>query len=123
MSVLETAKMAGLITAGGTRLFRDALGDITGASMPYKAPDVATPAVLSQLINNGALQSGASAVKISAVERQSIPSVSSNCENLVLTIEQVGEPILPRSLFVKIPMESLLTRWFFTIINSWELES
>ncbi len=60
---------------------------------------------------------------ISAVQRQPIPSVSSNCQNLVLTIEQAGEPTLPRSLFVKVPMESLATRWFFSIINAWRLES
>ena len=84
--------MAGLIAAGGTRLFRDALGDITGTSLPYRAPDVAAPAVLSELINSGAVQPGARPAQISHVQRQSIPSVSSNCENLVLTIEQVGEP-------------------------------
>lgn len=115
--------MAAMIASGGTRLFRDALGDIAGTSLPYRASDVATPVVLSELINSGALQPGARPVLISRVQRQSIPSVSSNCENLVLTIEQAGEPTLPRSLFVKIPMESLLTRWFFTIINAWQLES
>lgn len=123
MSVVETAKIAGMIATGGAGLLRDALGDIAGTSLPYRAPDVATPAVLSQLINSGALQPGASAARISRVQRQSIPSVSSNCENLVLTIEQAGEPTLPHTLFVKIPMESLLTRWFFTIINAWQLES
>ena len=101
----------------------DALGDIAGTSMPYKARDVATPAVLTELINSGALPTGASPVRISGVQRQPIPSVSSNCENLVLTIEQEGEETLPHSLFVKLPMESLLTRWFFTIINAWQLES
>ena len=57
------------------------------------------------------------------MQRQDIPSVSSNCHNLVLTIEQDGEADLPDSLFVKLPMESLATRWFFSIINSWRLES
>jgi hypothetical protein len=115
--------MAGIAAAGGGRLLRDALGDITGTSMPYKAQDVATPAVLSGLINSGALQPGTGPVQLRSVRRQPIPSVSSNCENLVLTIEQLGEQTLPRSLFVKLPMESLLTRWFFTIINAWQLES
>jgi hypothetical protein len=62
-------------------------------------------------------------VKISQVQQQPIPSVSSNCENLILTIEQTGDQVLPHSLFVKLPMESLVTRWFFTIINAWQLES
>ncbi len=57
------------------------------------------------------------------MQRQSVPSVSSNCHNLVLTIEQAGESTLPRSLFVKLPMEALATRWFFSIISVWRLES
>jgi hypothetical protein len=123
MGALDTAKMAAVVAAGGRRLLGDALGDLSGGSLPYKAQDVATPAVLTRLINSGALQERAQPVQISAVQRQPIPSVSSNCENLVLTIEQTGEALLPRSLFVKLPMESLLTRWFFTIINAWQLES
>lgn len=123
MRVLETVKMAGIVAAGGSRLLRDALGDITGTSLPYKVQDVATPAVLSELLNSGAVQPIARPVQLRSVQRQPIPSISSNCENLVLTIEQAGEQTLPRSLFVKLPMESLLTRWFFTIINAWQLES
>ena len=123
MRILETARMAGIIAAGGGRLLRDACGDITGSSLPYRTQEVATPAVLSDMLNSGALQATATPVQLRRVERQPIPSVSSNCENLVLTIEQAGEQTLPRSLFVKLPMESLLTRWFFTIINAWQLES
>mgnify|MGYP003673191693 CR=1 FL=1 len=115
--------MVGILTAGGLRLLRDALGDAVGTSMPYRASQVAEPAVLTQLINSGALTADTQPVTIRHVERQPIPSVSSNCENLVLTVEQEGEQTLPRSLFVKIPMESLLTRWFFTVINAWQLES
>jgi Ecdysteroid kinase-like family len=123
MSVVETARMAGIAVAGGSRLLRDALGGLIGTSLPYKASDVAQPDVLSELINSGALPAVGGPAQISTVQRQPIPSVSSNCENLVLTIEQAGERTLPDSLFVKIPMESLLTRWFFTIINAWQLES
>lgn len=122
MRVAQTVKMAGIAAAGGVRLLGDALGDITGSSIPYKAADIATPAVLSDMINSGALQPG-EPVSLRTVERQGIPSVSSNCENLILTVEQAGEQTLPRSLFVKVPMESLLTRWFFTVINAWQLES
>jgi hypothetical protein len=123
MRLVETTRMAGIVATGGARLFRDALGDVAGTSLPYKATDVVQPAVLSKLINSGALADAGSSVRIDSVQHQPIPSVSSNCENLVLSIEQAGEQTLPRSLFVKIPMESLLTRWFFTVINAWQLES
>jgi len=115
--------MAWIAAREGARLAADALGDQTGSSIPFKAQEVATPRALSRLINAGTLQPDRQPVVISTVQRQSVPSVSSNCHNLVLTIEQAGEPTLPRSLFVKLPMEALATRWFFSIINVWRLES
>jgi hypothetical protein len=123
MSLAETAKMVWVVGRGGWRLFRDYLGDRAGTALVYKADDVATPQVLSYLLRSGALQPGSEAVTIRSVVREDIPSVSSNCHNLVLSIEQSGTPTLPATLFVKLPMESLLTRWFFSVINSWQLES
>jgi hypothetical protein len=123
MSAIDAAKMAWAAARGGGQLLADAFGDFTGSSLPYRTRDIVDPAVLTRLINTGSLQPQAGAVRIRGVEHQNVPSVSSNCENLILTIEQAGEPILPRSLFVKVPMESLLTRWFFSIIQSWQLES
>jgi Ecdysteroid kinase-like family len=115
--------MAWVAAREGARLAADALGDQTGSSIPFKAQEVATPRELSRLINAGTLQPDRQPVVISTVQRQSVPSVSSNCHNLVLTIEQAGESTLPRSLFVKLPMEALATRWFFSIISVWRLES
>ena len=123
MSALETAKLGLVAAREWGRLAGDALGDTTGTSMPYKADDVARPETLSRLINNWALDPELGTVQISSISRQDIPSVSSNCHNLVLTLEQTGQANLPDSLFVKLPMESLATRWFFSIINSWRLES
>ena len=123
MSLVDTATIAWVAAREGVRLAGDALGDLSAGSMPFKARDVSKPAVLSRLINSGLLQPMPEPVEISAVQCQDIPSVSSNCHNLVLTIAQPGEPTLPRSLFVKLPMESRTTRWFFSIINAWRLES
>jgi len=123
MSATDTAKMAWAAARGGGQLLADACGDLAGSSLPYRARDIVQPAVLAGLINTGSLLPQAQPVRINRVQRQDVPSVSSNCENLVLTIEQAGEPTLPRSLFVKVPMESLATRWFFSIIKSWQLGS
>jgi len=123
MSVVDTAKMGAIAAREWGRLAADALGDRAGRSMPYKAGDVARPATLNRLINTYPVQQGQAPVRIRALQRQDIPSVSSNCHNLVLTLEQEGDPTLPGSVFVKLPMESLATRWFFSIINSWRLES
>ena len=123
MKVVDTARMGLIAARVGGQLASDALGDIAGTSMPFRAQDVATPQTLTDLLNAGSLLSDVKPVTINAVQRQDIPSVSSNCHNLILTIEQAGETTLPQSLFVKLPMESLITRWFMSIINSWRLES
>ena len=91
--------------------------------MPFRPEDVTQPETLEGLINTWSLEPLDEPVRISAIHRQDIPSVSSNCQNLVLTLEQPGKASLPHSLFVKLPMESMVTRWFFSIINSWRLES
>jgi hypothetical protein len=91
--------------------------------MPYKAEEVSRPEVLSRLINDWSLEPLARPLSIDSVHCQDIPSVSSNCHNLVLTLEHSGESGLPDSVFAKLPMESAVTRWFFSVINSWRLES
>ncbi|MEZ5570308.1 MAG: phosphotransferase [Halioglobus sp.] len=123
MNASNLARLAWIAAAGGSRVLRDAIGDRTGSSMPYRADHVAQPAQLSRMINSAALPACPGRVDIRALNVQDIPSVSSNCHNLVLSIEQTGEPVLPDSLFVKLPMESLATHWFFSVINSWKLES
>ena len=123
MSVVDTTKLAIVAAREWGRLAGDALGDVTGRALPFREPDVARPETLTHLINSYGLQAGGQLVKINAIHRQDIPSVSSNCQNLVLSLEQSGEATIPGSVFVKLPMESLVTRWFFSIINSWRLES
>lgn len=121
--MLDAVKLALSAMQGGIRLGTDAWGDIWGASLPYKPLDVIRPETLTRLLNNGAVHPAAASAKIITVTVQDIPSISSNCQNLILSIEQSGEATLPESLFVKVPMESFATRWFFSVINSWQLES
>ena len=123
MSIVDTLKLAAVAAREGGRLAADGLPGAAGNSMPYLAAEVATPVALSRLINEYALVPFDMPVDITAIRRQDIPSVSSNCHNLVLSLEQSGEAGLPDSVFVKLPMESVVTRWFFSIIDSWRLES
>ena len=123
MSQWETLKLGRVAAGVGVSLLVDALGDLSGRSLPFRAADVAQPEILAGLISRGALTQVTPTVSIKEVKRQEIPSVSSNCHNLVLTIEQQGESALPDSLFVKLPMESLATRVFMNVIRSWRLES
>jgi hypothetical protein len=123
MSLVDTLKMIMVAAREWCRLVADAVGDVVGFSLPYKAEEISKPKTLSRLVTEYSLQSEVLPARITAVRRQDIPSVSSNCQNLVLTLEQEGDATLPDSVFVKLPMESMLTRWFFSVINSWRLES
>ena len=120
MKVVETAKlgMAAARACGG--IAADAL---SANSLPFRADDVVRPRVLQGLLNDWSLDEARAPAQIVAVHRQDVPSISSNCHNLVLTLEQGSDAGLPDSLFVKLPMESVTTRWFFSVINSWRLES
>ena len=123
MSLTDPMKMAGTAGAAAGALLVDRLGDVAGRSLPYQPEQVCRPQTLNRLLREGAVTPWPRPPAITAVQRQDIPSVSSNCHNLVLTLEQAGPPLLPDSVFVKVPMASLLTRWFMGIIRSWRLES
>ncbi len=123
MNVIDTAKLAVIAIQRGGAIFSDAVGDRLGTSLPYDADSFSTAELLTRLMNRHGVEPLSGEVNISAVRQLDIPSISSNCNNLVLSIEQEGEGVLPDSLFVKLPLPSLVTRWFFSIIGSWELES
>jgi len=119
----DGARMLWSLLRAGTRLASDAVGDVTGSALPIRPDVVARPDVLTQLLNTGALTPSARTATIHRVERQPVVSVSSNCVNQVLSVQHDAGPELPQSLFVKVPMPQLLTRWFLNVINAWELES
>lgn len=120
---------------GVWRIAKDAVGDLTGSSLPYDSELVVQPVQLSRMLDAGALvdaakvlpqegeKEGDGGAPVVAVEQQNIPSISSNCVNLILRVQQAGKTTLPASLFVKVPMPQLATRFFFSVINSWRLES
>ncbi|MEM9256383.1 MAG: phosphotransferase [Pseudomonadota bacterium] len=116
-------QLIGVALKGVGTLLRDWLGELIGRSLPFRPEQVLLPDTLNRLLNDGALPTWQGPADIRGVVLQDVPSVSSNCQNLILSIQQSEPASLPASLFVKVPMESLATRWFFTVINSWQLES
>lgn len=123
MKIADTGKLGLVAAREWGSLTLDAMGDVIGNSIPYKGGAFSRPDTIGRWINQYALQPGAESVRITAVHKQDIPSVSSNCQNLVLSLEHSDGKALPQSVFVKLPMESVMTRWFFSVINSWRLES
>jgi hypothetical protein len=127
MNFIHLVQVAQLVLSAikqGVQILGDAIGDRMGTSFPYK-PEIITQAPeLAGIINDYGVEPLAGPAEIEAVEVLGIPCVSSNCNNIVVKITQPGSNrALPDSLFIKLPSPSLVTRWFFNIIESWKLES
>lgn len=123
MKVIDTGKLALFAGKQWGSIMADALGDSSGRSLPFDVDAFTAVENMNNVINTHAVQPLHAPARITSVDQQDIPSVSSNCHNVVLSVAQEGEVVLPPSLFVKLPMPSLATRWFFSIIGSWQLES
>ncbi|MGI9288377.1 MAG: phosphotransferase [Pseudomonadales bacterium] len=123
MKVIDTGKLTLFASKKWVNILVDAIGDRSGRSLPFDVDTFTAVNTLNHVINAHGVQPLHAPARITSVNQQDIPSVSSNCHNVVLSIEQEGEAVLPSSLFVKLPMPSLTTRWFFSIIGSWQLES
>lgn len=123
MSLINSAKLAQFAAGQWGTIVVDALGDRRGSTIPFDVDDFTRPDHLNKMINSYSVEALSSPARIKTAHKQDIPSVSSNCNNVVLTVEQHGKPVLPQSLFVKLPLPSLLTRWFFNVIGAWDLES
>jgi len=124
---MKFTDLARLSAYGSEQLFRvaqDALGDVTGKSMPYLPEHFLTNSQLSEVLNRYAVErSWGDDIEISRVTTLPIPSVSSNCQNVVIDIDHLSGECFPNSLFVKLPMSNLATRLFFGMTQSWALES
>ncbi len=120
---MESMKLGAIALRALSQLAVDRLRDVAGSSLPVAPAQVQQPEVLTRLLREHGLDPGCGELQIHSIQRQPVPSVSTNCQNLVLSISSVPVGELPDSLFVKVPMENLSTRWFFAVIRSWELES
>ncbi len=119
----DVVTLGSAATRGLGALAADSLGDLVGASLPFRPQQVCRADTMNRLLREGAVRPWPRPPAVTAVRRQPVPAVSSNCQNLVLDLEQSGPALLPDSVFVKLPMEQLATRWFMGIMRSWRLES
>jgi hypothetical protein len=103
---------------------KDALFDLTGNSFSFNPEVIIQAKALNSIINHHGVTPLPSPAAITEVKRLDVPSISSNCNTLVVSIEQDGiEKTLPDSLFIKLPSPALATRWFLNLIDSWKLET
>lgn len=131
MKFIDIARLTAYGVGQLLQVGRDALGDISGKSMPYLPEPFLKNTHLGDVLSryavpidgNEADSKALRDITINGVTQLPIPSVSSNCQNVVVDIDhEMGEQ-LPNSLFVKLPMASIATRLFFGMTQSWALES
>jgi len=110
------------------RLSFDRLAEPFGGALPLSPERVATPAFLNRLFDAHAMVPQMPMGPVVGVRLLDIKSVSSNCNNFVIAIEQEAnssesaEGSLPDRLFIKLPSPQILTRAFCSIIGVWGIE-
>ncbi|MEH6550286.1 MAG: phosphotransferase [Pseudomonadales bacterium] len=122
MKFIQFLKVAGFALGKLALLMKDALGDITGSSLSFKTDKFLQKDHLADFLNRHAVSPPVSPIKVTEVSPLDIQSISSNCNNVVFQIDTEANNKLPDTLFVKLPSPSFITRWFFSVIGSWELE-
>ncbi len=122
-TLTNIARSGAFAVGAGLNITRDAIAGCLGRSVPYAPERFLTPAHLSEMLNRYAVGPVVNRIEIDSVRSLDIRSTSSNCNNVVVELEQAGEAVLPDQLFIKLPMADLGTRWFFDVIGSWQLEA
>lgn len=132
MKKTELAKLIGFAIAQAARVLVDRIGDLFGTSLPFLPAKALELSRLNELLNHHSVppdETNAEEIHLplSAIRVRDVKSISSNCQNLILDVEQAAshDSAAPshNSLFLKLPMNSLPTHWFFALIGSWQLES
>ena len=123
MNIINTMQLLLAVIKQGGIIAKDALRDISGGSLSYNPDVVMQPDYLSAIINRYGVEPLSTAVDISAIERLAIPSISSNCNNTVIRLQQSPDSQLPDRLFIKLPSPSLLTHLFINLVGAWKVEA
>jgi len=114
--------LLGRLVADSNRIGFDAVAEPFAGALPLLPASVAKPRVLNHLLKEHGTGAAAGA-EVAAVELLDIKSISSNCNNSVVRIEQgTTDSTLPSTLFVKLPSTQLWTRLFCNLLGIWSNE-
>lgn len=107
------------------KIARDAGNEIVGRSLPRTPEQISRPEVINGLLE---CNSPAGRPTLPRVETARLPGIefeSSNCQNFLVELEfekAAAQTDLPRTVYVKLPCESLTTRAFANTLGFWQLE-
>jgi hypothetical protein len=123
MGLQANIRLFGRLLADSNQLTIDAVAEPFGRALPLTPDSVAKPQMLNRLLEEHGIGAALGA-EVSAVELLDIKSISSNCNNSVVRIEQGASDStrLPSTLFVKLPSTQLWTRLFCNLLGIWRNE-
>jgi len=122
MSLGAHIRLLGRLASDTQRLGFDAIGEPFGGALPLLPTSVARPEVLNHLLREHGVGDAADS-SVAAVELLGLKSISSNCNNVVVSIDPSNaDADLPETLFVKLPSTNLWTRLFCNLLGIWRNE-
>ena len=118
-----TARLPTVLTQLCKSLFLNGRDALNPGALPLSDERLVQPKVLQQLLREDGLGVYRQLGAIESARLLDIQSISSNCNNRVLGLEYMeGAAAGPATMFLKMPVRSLATRFFFNVIMVWELE-
>lgn len=117
MSILGQLTTGGRFASTAAQMGLDAFG----SSLPFQPEKVTDLAYFNGLFASHGVDPALAGVEITNVDQLDIKSVSSNCNNVVISLSEVSNR-LPDTLFIKLPCPEKLTRFFCNAIGVWEIE-
>ena len=122
MSVSEKLGLGRKVVGSVLGLGFDAVAEPLGGALPLAPDSVARPATFNKLLRDHGTDAAGGA-QVTSVELLDIKSISSNCNNSVVRVEQgATTSSLPPTLFVKLPSTQLWTRLFCNVLGIWRNE-
>jgi hypothetical protein len=122
MGLEANLRLLGRLVADSNQLGIDAVAEPFGRALPLLPASIATPDALNRLLREHGTEAAAGA-QVASVELLDIKSISSNCNNSVVRVDQgATDSTLPSTLFVKLPSTQIWTRLFCNLLGIWRNE-
>lgn len=125
MRLRGSVELAARLARAASQVALDGARDLFGGALPHTPDALARADVVDALLRNAAPNGSASQPVIAAVRLPGIDFESSNCRNFLIELDYAGDPsdpALPRTLYAKLPTDSLTTRLFAGALGFWDLE-
>jgi len=120
-----SAALAASLARAASRVALDGVRDPFGGGLPQTPEALARAGVVDELLRTAGSMGSPALPAVASVRLPGVDFESSNCRNFLIELDYAGspsDPALPRTLYAKLPTDSLTTRLFAGALGFWELE-